>query len=168
MYGQAAFRDKAMQYHPSKSINKSPKNQGISVQPACITSCFCMWTVTGWFIASRGILTRCTTHHWSASSFFSLWADAEVDVDLDGFQLQVLKSSNRSGMLIRTFKTSEAGETSWVWNFPERWWWASGDYVPSTYHAKKWQSTVRPSDICIHVCGLWNNHKNSDMIQFPV
>jgi hypothetical protein len=42
VYGQAAFRDKAMQYHPSKSINKSPKNQGISVQPACITSCFCM------------------------------------------------------------------------------------------------------------------------------
>lgn len=41
-------------------------------------------------------------------------------------------------MLIRTFKTSEAGETSWVWNFPERWWWASGDYSTSTNHAKKW------------------------------
>ncbi|CAM6008227.1 unnamed protein product [Sphagnum balticum] len=29
---KAAFRDKAMQYHPSKSINKSPKNQAASIK----------------------------------------------------------------------------------------------------------------------------------------
>ncbi|CAK9226803.1 unnamed protein product [Sphagnum jensenii] len=29
---KAAFRDKAMQYHPSKSVNKSPKNQAASIR----------------------------------------------------------------------------------------------------------------------------------------